>query len=510
MRAHVAAAEALAATAEDRGPARLWAGEAGEEAAAFVDDLDASAADFPDIPPAQYPELFAALMAGRAVRPRWGAHPRLAIWGPLEARLQQADLTILGGLNEGSWPPEPPADPWMSRPMRSEFGLPLPERRIGLSAHDFTQGFCAPDVLLTRAERVEGTPTVPSRWLTKLEALLDGLGIGGEDAVVRVRWRDRTWLPWFRDLDAADPPPPFPRPAPRPPLAARPRKLSVTQVETWMHDPYAIYARHILGLSALDPLDADPGAAERGQFIHTALDVFVGRHPDGDLPPDALARLLDCGREALGDARDRPEVQAFWWPRFERIARWFVEVEAARRGEIDHAWTELRGSWRFAAPGGDFTLIARADRIDRRADGAADIIDYKTGGLPTKTEVRQGLAPQLPLEGVILAEGGFTDVPAMTLHELQFWRVRGADPAGETVEIPAGPDLLDAARDGLARLVAHFDDEATPYAATPHPDRALRFNDYAHLAREGEWSAEDDGGSNGGSGNGSGGAGGGA
>src|SRR5262245_50134578 len=89
-------------------------------------------------------------------------------------------------------------------------------------------------------------------------------------------------------------------PAPRPPVATRPRELSVTRVETWMRDPYSIYARHILKLRPLDPLDASPGLAERGIFIHSALDEFVRTLP-GPLPPDALERLLALGRQRFAE-----------------------------------------------------------------------------------------------------------------------------------------------------------------------------------------------------------------
>ena len=215
---HIAFAEAMAASPEASGASRLWAGEAGEAAADFVAELAAAAADFGEVPGARYPALFAALMAGRVVRPRYGGHPRLAIWGPLEARLQQVDLMILGGLNEGTWPGDPAVDPWLSRPMRAAFGLPAPERRIGQAAHDFAQAFAAPEVVLTRAQRVEGTPTVPSRWLLRLDGYLAAIG--------HPPLREAApYLAWHAALDRPDRVAPEPPPQPRPPVAARPRQL---------------------------------------------------------------------------------------------------------------------------------------------------------------------------------------------------------------------------------------------------------------------------------------------
>jgi len=494
--AHVGCAEALAATDGTAGGELLWAGEAGEAAAGFVAELGDAAATgaFPPIATDDYPALFDSLLAGRVVRPRYGRHPRLNIWGLLEARLQHADLLCLGGLNEGTWPADPGADPWMSRPMRADFGLPAPERRIGLAAHDFAQAFAAGSVLLTRAARVEGTPTVPARWLLRLENALKAAG--GEAAAALLTRQDDgdDWLGWQAALDAPAAIRPADRPAPTPPLDARPRRLSVTQIETWMRDPYAVYARHILRLRPLDPIDADPGAAERGTMIHDALDGFVRAFPDR-LPPDIAGALRTHGEVAFGDALTRPGVRAFWWPRFLAIARWFADEERNWRARLSRTATEVEGALAFAAPGGEFLLTAKADRVDLLADGTLGIVDYKTGQPPTKREVAAGLAPQLPLEAAIAMEGGFAGIDAAPVGVLEFWRLSGGDPAGE--RRPAGDDpaaLAAAARDGLAALIARFDDPATPYLSCPDPARAPRFSDYEHLARVQEWSATGDGG----------------
>ena len=484
LQAHVALAEALAASADESGAARLWAGEAGEAAAGFIAELGEAARAFAPLPGRQYPALVAGLMAGAVVRPRHGGHPRLAIWGPLEARLQHADLLILGGLNEGTWPPEPAVDPWLSRPMRRDFGLPPPERRIGLAAHDFAQALGAAEVVLTRSLRVEGTPTVPSRWLQRLDGLLESIGL--PDALARPTLP----LGWQAGLDLPAAIRPVAPPAPRPPVAARPRRLSVTQVETWMRDPYAVYARHVLRLKALEPIDADPGAAERGSFIHEALHRFVHDNP-GALPADGHERLLKCGRAAFGAVLDRPAVWAFWWPRFERIARWFVATESERRAGIAASFTERRGTLELAGPAGAFLLSATADRIDALRTGGLAIIDYKTGVLPKAEHVALGFSPQLPLEAAIAAAGGFADIPATAPATLAYWRLSGSgDAPGEIREIKADAATLAAeAREGLERLIATFDDAATPYAARPRPDFAPRFGDYDHLARIKEWSA---------------------
>jgi len=488
LAAHVAAAEALAATDTEPGAARLWAGDAGEAAAGFVSELDQAAGDFVSVPPAEYPSLLAALMSGRVVRPRHGKHPRLFIWGLLEARLQRADVMILGGLNEGTWPPEAEADPWMSRPMQANFGLPLPERRTGLTAHDFAQAMGSQTVYLSRAARVAGAPTVPSRWLSRIEAVLHAIHGDNPLNPGRSRWPSGNILDWTRNLDRPETRVEVAAPAPRPPVSARPRKLSVTQVETLMRDPYALYARKILGLTALDPIDAAPSAAEKGTYIHKALEAYVQTYGTSP-PPDAFARLLDFGREAFGVALENPAVRAFWWPRFERVAAWFLEQEGERGGAIAASAVELKGELDLSGPAGPFLLTATADRIDRLQDGTLAILDYKTGVPPTKPQVAAGYAPQLPLEAAIAGAGGFPGVPAGAVVELAFWRLSGGDPAGEITRLKDPEALAGAAYEGLERVVRAFDDPDTPYRAVPRPAFAPRFNDFEHLERVAEWSA---------------------
>ena len=492
LRAHVEAAEALAAddAAKAAGAARLWAGEAGEAAARFLDELAPALRDCAPIRPGEYAELLEALLAGAVMRPRYGTHPRLAILGPLEARLQRFDLMVLGSLNEGTWPAAIAADPWMSRPMRTAFGLPLAERRIGLSAHDFAQAAMAPRVLLTRALRQSGQPTRPSRWLLRIEAELEGLGLFAQGSPYKLTsWRSHRYQAWARALDkrGAGAPGPVERPAPCPPVSARPRRISVTQVELWRRDPYAVYARHVLRLRPLDPLDADPSAADLGNVLHKALAAFVSRLGDQPLPTDAIHLLVQDANAALTPLRDRPGVWAFWLPRIARIARWFVGAETARRaaGTLPLA-TEIAGTFDLAAPAGPFVLSGTADRIDRQADGTLAIIDYKTGTLPKNDEIELGFAPQLALEALIAEHGGFGGVIGK-VTALEYWRLAGRD-GGEIKPVKANAlDLIAAARSGFAALVDAYDRPTKRYPAAPRPARAARFNDYLQLARTQEW-----------------------
>jgi len=485
---HMACAEALAASRDDPGPLRLWAGPAGEAAALFAADLAAAAEGLPAMTPRHYPDLLDALMVGRVVRPPQGGHPRLSILGPLEARAWQADHMILGGLNEGSWPPAVTADPWMSRPMRAAFGLPPPEQRIGLSAHDFAQAVCAPRVTLTRAERVEGTPTVPSRWLLRLDAVTEALGLG--EAWRAAAGRGAPWLALGARLRAVDTIAPLPPPAPTPPVEARPDRLSVTRIETWMRDPYGIYARFILGLEALDDLDRPLGVQDYGVLVHDALERFRRAWP-GDLPMDAEAELLRLGREAFATHMESAAVAAFWWPRFERTARWIIEQERARADRLRRVHVEIAGEMPLPGLARPFTLTARADRIEEDHDGSVVIVDHKTGTPPSKREVAAGYAPQLPLEAAMIAAGAFDDVPPGSVTGLEYWRLGGRrDQPGEVRPVADDPeDLARRALAGLTALVTLYARPDTPYPARPVPDVAPRYSDYEHLARVREWAA---------------------
>ncbi len=479
--AHIRAAELLSADAD--GNVALWARAEGEALARLVGDLREAAPLFGAIEPARFADFLETLLAGVPFRPAHGGHPRLAIRGTLEARLVSADRVVLGGLVEGVWPGEVQDDPWLSRPMRARVGLSPPERQIGLAAHDFAQALAGPEVILTRARKIDGTPTLPARWLSRLEALLGGdprwKATLGNDAVA-----------WDRALAGAsetgvklDPP----RPAP--PAEARPRSLYVTSVEKWLRDPYAIYARYCLGLEPIKALDADVDAIERGNLFHAALEKFATDFPKA-LPRDSEERLIDIGQALFSPHMARPTVAAFWWPSFVEVARWFVANERERRAAgIFPCLVEKKGRLDL----GGFVLKARADRIDRDAHGRLDIIDYKTGKPPSAKQVVSGLAPQLPLTAAIAKVGGFDDLPAAPIRELVYFRLGAPrDPGAILTVVPSkdAPDagaLADRQIGDLRRLVEAYADPAQPYLARPRPQFVEWPGDYDHLARWREW-----------------------
>jgi ATP-dependent helicase/nuclease subunit B len=488
--------EALVAlSCDDSGIATAFEEQEGLALAAAFDDLLSSQQQSGlMISLADYPEVFQTAFADRAVRRPERPGTTLHIYGPLESRLMHADRIIVGGLIEGVWPPTPRIDPWLSRPMRHELGLDLPERRIGLSAHDFAQLLGTDDVILSHSAKAGGAPAVASRFLHRLEA------VAGE-----ARWKDaiaagERYVHFAHELDRPEQVKPIAQPAPKPPRETRPLKLSVTAIEDWLRDPYTIYAKHILKLDALDPVDMPLSAADRGSAIHDAISEFTKEFADR-LPDDTARTLREIGQKHFAPLMERPEARALWWPRFQRIARWFSEWETGRRDNIHAIDAEIKGEIEIALDNErTFHLSARADRIERRADGTFAILDYKTGQPPTGKQVRMGLSPQLTLEAAILREGGFKGIDAgASVGELVYVRLSGNNPPGEERSLvlkikpgdtPQHPDAAaDYARAQLEALIRKFENEDEPYRSLVLSMWTNHYGTYDDLARIKEWSA---------------------
>lgn len=481
--AHSATAEALARdhTGSSSG---LWQKDAGEALSVLFAELIAAGGTL-HLTAADYTPFYRSLLAGRVARPRRPAHPRLFIWGPLEARLQQPDVVILGSLNEGVWPRPQEASPWLSRPMAGELGLPPPERRIGLSAHDFAQGLAAPIVYLSRAIKVDGVPTVPSRWLQRLSALVEAAGLAPRIVP------DQPFVAWARERDATSHFMPAQAPRPCPPLAARPRKLSVSRIERMLANPYEIFARDILKLEPLRALGAEPDAGLRGTIVHEALREFVRRHPH-DLPADIAGELVAIADRLFAELGGSARVEAFWRPTFKRFARWFAATEPGRREGIVKIEAEVSGALTLDI-GAGFELTARADRIDMSEDGSVLIYDYKSGYAPSQRHVDELYAPQLPLEAAIAEGGGFGALGPREVRALRYIKASGRGNGGAEQDAgrQAPADLAHQSLSALRRLIERFDNAETPYEAKRRPAPAFRrsyaFDDYAHLARVQEW-----------------------
>lgn len=441
------------------------------------------------------PHILAGLMQGRSALAPGAAHPRLQILGLIEARLVRADRVILGGLDEGVWPPDTRTDPFLNRAMREQLKLPAPEKRVGQTAHDFVSGFGASDVIITRAHKRAGKPTVASRLLLRLEA------VAGE-ALSACRARGTFYSEAARLLDEAQAPnaPPLPAKIKPPRLyvdpALVPRDYRITEIETLIRDPFEIFARRILALDRLAPLATPPNAADRGTFIHDVIGRFAKAHPR-QWPPDARAQLLQEGEHFFAAYAAYPEVAAFWRPRFERIIDAYVDWEEARRPHIERVIAETDGRLTIEVDDiGAISLRGRADRIEIRDDGTLAIVDFKTGELPGETETRLGKNPQLTLEAAMAARGAFKNVPAYETSALLYVGLKGH----ERVKIRAihddNHDAMDLAEEHLERVLALIGEYCRgerPYLSRVHVKKKHYEGDYDHLARVREWSVAGEG-----------------
>ena len=482
-RALAAAVEALARD-EDGKIGSLWAGPAGEATAALLAGLIEESDALPSATADGFAELLETLFAAEVVRTAEATHSRVRILGTIEARLVRADRLILAGLEEGVWPAPPATDPFLSRPMRAKLGLPPPERRTGAQAHDFAQAACAPEVVLLHAARRGTAPAVKSRWLWRLQTLAKGAGVElpGRPELLR----------WARALDRPDAPPrPAGRPAPTPPVEVRPTKMSVTRVESWVRDPYATYARSILGLKVLERPSAAVEAAARGSAIHAALQRFSETWPDS-LPEDCAEAILqeiirsltDQGLDEAAMVRERLLAGG--------CARWLAGFEAERRADGRRVVVELEGQLPVAVDGDPdaFLVTARADRLEETPDGVVHVLDYKTGAPPKAKDVLNGDSPQLTLTAAIIAGGGFRGL-GRTPGELGYVRLRGWGEAGELCTVvPAdqASATADEALERLRRRVRAYRRPETAYVSWAANWLIGRYRgDYDSLARVWEW-----------------------
>jgi ATP-dependent helicase/nuclease subunit B len=482
---HIAAhAAALAALA---GEPALAAASGGATLIALIGEWGQAAQGGFACEPQDYAALFDAVAAAQRAPEAPPGHPRLHILGLLEARLLAFDLTLLAGLDESVWPPQAETDAFLNRPMRAALGLSAPERRIGQTAHDFVAALGAPEAVLVRARKRGGAPTVASRFLLRMAA------VAGEAAWAGAVARGAACLDWARAIDRPEAVAPIAAPRPCPPVALRPRSLSVTRIETLRRDPYAIYAERILELQALDPIGMIRGAREVGNEWHEVLSAFSEAFPGGDLPVDARDRLMAMARARFAPLLADPSFRALAWPRIVQGLEYFLAFDRDQRAILARCVVEKAGRLEIALPGGaSFALTARADRIDLLRGGGAVLIDYKTGTPPGLGEVEVGFAPQLTLEAAMLARGAFPDAPGVKAVGALYLKLGGAK-GGETRELQfkeaSFADVVEKHYDELLLLLAQFDRPETPYLSRPYPKFAGRFGAYDHLARVKEWSA---------------------
>lgn len=484
---HIKTAERLADTDIKTGEKIIWKNDSGTAAAKFVNELLQKSELLENINARDYLPLLECMLMEQNVRVRFGMHPRIKILGPIEARLTQFDVTIIGEANEGVWPKLPSADMWMSRPMKKDFGFPLPERSIGVMAADFAHLLNAKDVYLTRAERVDGTPTNKSRWWLRLETVL--AANFGENKEKYAYLQDGKYALWAKYWERAAVLKKIIAPRPCPPVAMRPRKLSAVNFEMLMRDPYSIYAKYILGLYPLQNLDENLAFRDYGNIVHAVIEKFNNKYNTGAYPADAEEQLLKIGEHEFAAQNISADIKAFWWPRFVKTINWLTAIEKNYRSEVAFVHNEIEGSLCFDSSGGKFTITAKADRIDETKDGRLNILDYKTGRVRNVKEVETGMAPQLPIEGLIAEHGGFPDIPAKKVESLRYWKLGEKEIVCNEEQSSSG---LEKTMQYLQTWISSYDCVTTPYLAKPIPHNAPSYTDYDHLSRFLEWSVKED------------------
>lgn len=477
LKTHIELAEKIASSKNISGDKILWQGNAGKCGAQFITKILASAKSLGDIRGSDYPALLSTLMSMETVRANYGMHPRLSILGPIEARLCHFDYVILGEVNEGVWPKPANADMWMSRPMKKDFGFALPEKNIGILAADLCCFLAADNVILTRAERVDGVPMKKSRWLLRLQTVLKALGSDIEQLI------NLGFYKFIHNIDKPSHYQPIKSPQPTPPVTARPRSFSASAVDLLMSDPYSFYARYILKLYPLNDLDMPLDQRAYGTLIHAIIEDFNNQYPEA-LPDNALEILLELGKKHFAEQNIAKELAAFWIPKFAVTAHWIIQQERDYRFEVVKVNNEIKGEIKYTLPAGDVSFTAIADRVDVLKDGKINIIDYKTGNIPTDKQLKNGYALQLPLEGLIAQRNGFVKIQNKEVEDLIYWQLGKKDLkiSAETTEI------LEKCEAFLLELVKTFDNPNMPYHFRPVPKFIIKNRDYEHLARVREWS----------------------
>lgn len=455
-------------------PDKLWKDSDGQAAHDFLTDLEPHAAAYPDLNLKEFQELLPQLMSQSLVHDRQGIGSPVQILGTLEARQTFAPLMILAGLNDGTWPQNPASDPWLNRQMRLDLGLPDPLRRIGLAAHDFCLGFSAPQVMITRNIKKDGTPTLPSRWWLRLETLLSIHNIAidrGEDLKL-----------WAARIDAPIDVQPAQEPVVCPDIKNRPTQFSTTDIEQLMRDPFGYYARRILKLKKLDLPDEPLTPRDLGNLIHESLEIYHRRH--GSIID--LDKLITCGEQVFAPHIKDPHVRYFWWPRFVNIASWLIDqwhtrpkrqITTETQGAIDINYTDTLSA----------QIKSIADRIESDQDGAI-ILDYKTGSaVPSDTDIIAGLSPQLTIEALLLENGGFPNLNTNKVAALEYWHLRGGQNENKIKHLKETDDLVEQAYQGVKHLLQHFLLSTAPYLCAPWGESKPKNKDYLQLARLEEW-----------------------
>ncbi len=483
LKSHINLAEKLSSPSSLPQDSILWQNEEGETGASFLAELLSKIDILGEIETHQYLDFFEAIIQSMVVRSKKNHHPRIKILGPMEARLNHFDRIILGGFNDGIWPTIPSADPWMSRPMKKDFGFEQPEKQIGVLALDFANLLGSQNIYITRAQNNSGTPTIKSRWQMRFETVLQALNINTKIIT------ENSYTNLAEQLDTPQNFIKIEAPAPKPPVKARPRKLSASAFEKLLRDPYSVFAEYILKLKPLNDLDKDVDISDFGNIVHKILEDFGSIYPNS-YPNNAKQILLDIGKRTFEQNDLNQEKLSFWWPKFNQMIDWIVNNEYEYRQQIKRSHSEIWGRiFIDNIPAGPFEIYTKADRIDETIDNQINIIDYKTGHARKLSEIKTGYAPQLPIEGLIASEGGFDNIKKAKIKTLMYWKL-----GDKIISLDNDiEEILHNTKQHISEIINLFDFETTGYLSRPNPKNVPEYSDYEHLARVKEWSIKEDG-----------------
>ena len=489
LSAHIRLAEDLARDDKTSGANLLWRHEDGRLCAAVLAEILESAETIGFINPKEYTAIFTMLLSRETVRKPYGSHPRLKILGPIEARFNHFDVMIAGSLNEGVWPKLIASDPFMSVSMKEAFGLPLPQKAIGVAADDLSALMCADEVFLTRAQRVEDTPTNKSRYWLRLETVLKAIGLETSQIHADMYLNSAVGLDMEKRAEALS------AVCPTPPVEARPRKLSATEISKWMVNPYEIFASKILELKPLEALEKTAESKDFGSYAHKVFELFCRQYPSV-LDENAETFLKQTAEDELKNWQLTKAQEIFWKNKIDNFSQWFLQKEKTARDDVKHIEPEIWGETQLDGPKGPFTVFAKADRLEETKDGFYRVADYKTGYFPSKKAMSAGFAPQLLIEALIAENGGFKaggkKLESREVEDLVYWAL------GEKIisfQKTKGDDLrtvLERTENQLKEMIAAFDDKDTPYLYNPNPKHCDKYSDYEHLSRVKEWGQSED------------------
>lgn len=490
LETHIKVAQSLADTNIKTGEKIIWRNDDGRAAANFFVDLINKSDELGQIAANDYLPFLVTTMTEQNVRSVYGFHPRIKILGPIEARLSHYDRVIIGGVNEGVWPNLPKGDMWLSRPMKKKFGMTQAEKNIGVCAADFAHLMQAPEVFLTRAQKVDGAPTDKSRWWLRFETVLEAVfGSENEQKAKYAFLYRQPYSQWAKNIERCKNPQPIKAPCPCPKVEYRPRKLSASKIETLMRDPYSIYAQKVLHLYPLKDLDRSMEAFDFGNIVHETLEDFCRKYNSSNYPEDAKEQIMKIGMQKFTEKKVEESVIAFWKPHLQEFIDIVVKFEKGCRPRILNIYPEENGEITFKGKHGDFIITGKADRIDVMNDDSVQIIDYKTGSGRSTSEIEKVTAPQLPVEALIAEKGGYKVIGRKKVSGLQYWALK--DKSGAT-NAEKSQNAVVKIEKVLQKLIDEFDNEKRPYLTKPIPNLTGQYDDYDHLSRILEWSVKDD------------------